>query len=101
MTVLNTRVDKHSAEFQENYQALAKEVEALRNKSEEIAQGGGEKARGYLHRSRALARLRERQIAVPAERRVRAAGRDRARSQSRLKAYSRCHACAAYRSAHG
>ena len=59
MTVLNTRVDKHSAEFQENYQALAKEVEALRNKSEEIAQGGGEKARErHHHRGKMLARER-------------------------------------------
>ena len=49
MTVITSRLDRHSEDFIANRDALAAQVAELRAKAEEIAQGGGEKARQRHH----------------------------------------------------
>ena len=59
MTVITSRLDRHSEDFIANRDALAAQVAELRAKAEEIAQGGGEKARQRHHeRGKMLARER-------------------------------------------
>ena len=59
MTVITSRLDRHSEEFNANRDALTGQVAELRAKAEEIAQGGGEKARQRHHeRGKMLARER-------------------------------------------
>ncbi|WP_417765940.1 carboxyl transferase domain-containing protein [Spongiibacter tropicus] len=59
MTVITSRLDRHSEDFISNRDALAAQVAELRAKAEEIAQGGGEKARQRHHeRGKMLARER-------------------------------------------
>ena len=59
MTVITSRLDRHSDDFIANHNALAEQVDELRAKAEHIAQGGGEKARQRHHeRGKMLARER-------------------------------------------
>ena len=59
MTVITSRLDRHSEDFIANHNALAEQVDELRAKAEHIAQGGGEKARQRHHeRGKMLARER-------------------------------------------
>ncbi|WP_372864029.1 carboxyl transferase domain-containing protein [Spongiibacter sp.] len=59
MTVLNTSLDRHSADYIENFAALTEQLAELQAKSAEIAKGGGDKARERHHqRGKMLARER-------------------------------------------
>ncbi|PWA15886.1 hypothetical protein CCH79_00009035 [Gambusia affinis] len=56
---LGSQPDKHSSEYQENYERMKVLVDQLRNRTEKIKLGGGEKAR-KLHTSRGKLLPRER-----------------------------------------
>uniref|UniRef100_A0A8C5H4X7 Methylcrotonoyl-CoA carboxylase beta chain, mitochondrial n=1 Tax=Gouania willdenowi TaxID=441366 RepID=A0A8C5H4X7_GOUWI len=56
---LGTAPDKHSSEYQENYERMKALVDELRGRAEKVALGGGEKAR-KLHISRGKLLPRER-----------------------------------------